>query len=97
MQGERALIQDAHQGIPALLCQELSRRGVHVTAIIPGGENAHEAQTKCMAHGARGVLTGSPAAVMFGLEEGGWDYVVDTTGGERVYDACKRVLRENGK
>jgi 3'-phosphoadenosine 5'-phosphosulfate sulfotransferase len=34
---------------------------------------------------------------MFGLEEGGWEWVVDTTGGERVYDACKRVLRENGK
>lgn len=97
MTGDRALIQDAHQGVPALLCQELSRRGVHVTAIISGGENAHEAQTKCMAHGARGVLTGSPAAVMFGLEEGGWEWVVDTTGGERVYDACKRVLRENGK
>lgn len=52
---------------------------------------------RCMANGAKGVLTGSPAAVMFSLEEGGWDYVVDTMGGERVYDAAKRMLREGGK
>ena len=93
----RALIADAHTGISALICQAMSRAGVNVTAIIGGGEEHHDAQSLCMAHGAKGVLTGSPAAVMLGLDESGWDFVLDTQGGQRAYDAAKRVLRDGGK
>ena len=84
----------AHEGIPALICQELSRAGVNVTAVISGGADAHDAHTACLAHGARGVLTGSPAGVMMALDEYGWDFVLDTHGGQRVYDAAKRMLKD---
>lgn len=87
----------AHEGVSAMICQELSRAGVSVTAVISGGEDAFQAQTACMANGARGVLTGSPAAVMLGLDEGGWDFVLDTQGGQRIYDAAKRLLKNDGK
>lgn len=93
----RAIIMDAHTGVSALICQELSRAGVSITAIIGGGDAHHDAQTRCLQNGARGVLTGSPAAIMFGLHEDEWDFVVDTKGGERIYDAAKRILREGGK
>ena len=93
----RALIMDAHKGVAALVCQEMSRAGVHVTALIGGGEDHHDNQTLCMAHGARGVLTGSPAAVMFGLDEDGWDVVLDTQGGERILDAAKRILKDGAR
>ncbi len=93
----RALIMDAHTGVGALVCQSMARAGVNVTALIGGGEEHHEAQSMCMAHGAKGVLTGSPAAVMMGLDEGGWDFVLDTQGRQRVYDAAKRMLKDGGK
>lgn len=92
----RALICDAHEGIQALMCQELSRASVHVTALISGGEDHHSAQSMCMAHGARGVLTGKPAAVMNGLDEG-WDLIVETQGGQNAYDAARRILKDGGK
>jgi NADPH:quinone reductase-like Zn-dependent oxidoreductase len=93
VRNSRALIMGAHEGVCALVCQEMSRAGVHVTAVIHGGEDAYAAQSACMANGARGVLTGSPAAVMLGLDEGGWDFVLDTQGGQRIYDAAKRLLK----
>ena len=88
---------DAHTGVAALLCQEMSRGGVNVTALISGGDDHHEVQTACMSNGARGVLTGSPAAVMLGQDEGGWDFVLDTKGGQRVYDAAKRILKNGAR
>ena len=88
---------DAHTGISAMICQAMSSAGVSVTAVIGGGDDHHEAQTLCMAHGARGVLTGSPAAVLLGLDESGWDFVLDTQGSQRVYNAAKRILKDDGK
>ena len=88
---------DPHIGVSALICQEMSRAGVNVTALISGGEEHHDVQTACMTHGARGVLTGSPAAVMLSLDENGWDFILDTKGGQRVYDAAKRILKNGAK
>ena len=88
---------DAHRGVSALVCQEMSRAGVHVTALIGGGAAHHDDQTMCMAHGARGVMTGSAAAVMFGLDEDGWDFILDTQGGERISEAAHRLLKDGGK
>ena len=93
----RAIVMNAHQGVPALVCQELSRAGVNVTAVIADGDDHHEAQSACMANGAKGVLTGTPEVVMMGLDEDGWEFVLDTQGGQRVYDAAKRVLKDGGK
>ncbi|KAK4683889.1 hypothetical protein P7C73_g6325, partial [Tremellales sp. Uapishka_1] len=97
VRGSRALLLSPQSGISALICQEMARAGVHITAVIAGGDDHQDSQTRCMAHGARGVLTGSPAAVMMNLEEGGWDFVLDTVGGVRVYEAAKRILKEGGK
>jgi D-arabinose 1-dehydrogenase-like Zn-dependent alcohol dehydrogenase len=88
---------DAHTGVSALVCQTLSKSGVHVTALIGGGDGSVEAHESCMANGARGVLTGNPAAVMLSLEEDGWDFVLDTVGGQRVYDAAKRMLKDGAR
>ncbi|OCF74644.1 hypothetical protein I204_05024 [Kwoniella mangroviensis CBS 8886] len=93
----RALILNAHQGVAALVCQEMSRNGVNITAVIPGGDDSHEHHKACMDNGAKGVLMGSPAAVMLSLEEGAWDYVFDTVGGSRVSDAARRLLKDGGK
>ena len=68
-----------------------------MTAVISGGEHSHEAHMKCLENGAKGVLMGSLAAVMLNLEEGGWDFVFDDKGGQRVYDAARRMLKDGGK
>ncbi|OXG41780.1 hypothetical protein C359_03196 [Cryptococcus neoformans Bt120] len=93
----RAIVINAHTGIAALVCQVMSRAGVYVTAIIPGGDDSHEAHQKCIENGAKGVLMGSPAAVMINLEENGYDFVFDTQGGQRVYDTARRALKSGGK
>ncbi|WWD17310.1 hypothetical protein CI109_101750 [Kwoniella shandongensis] len=93
----RALIMNAHIGIGALICQELSRAGVNVTAVIAGGDDSHDAHRQCLANGAKGVLMGSPAAVMINMEESGWDLVFDDRGGQRVYDTARRMLKDGGK
>lgn len=93
----RALIMDAHTGTSALICQEMAQGGVNVTAVVSGGDNHHEVQSACMANGAKGVLTGSAAAEMLNLDEGGWDFILDTQGGQRIYDAAKRILKDGGK
>ncbi|KAL7421576.1 hypothetical protein Q5752_003345 [Cryptotrichosporon argae] len=93
--GTHALILDAHIGVAALVCQALNRSGVCVTAIIPGGDA--EAQARCMSNGARGVLIGSAVAVMHGLEEDIFEYVLDTIGGQRVYEAARRIIKDGGR
>lgn len=93
----RALVCDPHRGVTALMCQELSRSGTHVTALISGGDDHHSAQSFCMLHGAKGVLTGRPASVMNQLEENAFDLVIDTQGGQNAYDAAKRILKDGGK
>ncbi|WVQ82361.1 hypothetical protein IAT38_004489 [Cryptococcus sp. DSM 104549] len=93
----RALVMNAHTGVAALVCQEMARAGVNVTAVVPGGDDSHEAHRRCLTNGAKGVLMGSAAAVMINLEESGWDYVFDTQGGQRVYDTARRMLKDGGK
>ncbi|WOO82639.1 NADPH-dependent alkenal/one oxidoreductase [Vanrija pseudolonga] len=95
--GQHALVMDAHTGVPALICQEMARHGVAVTAVISGGEDHGREQAACLQHGARGVLTGSPATVMNRLEESSFDIVVDSRGGAVVYEAARRVLVDGGR
>lgn len=91
-----ALIMDAHLGIPALLCQQMRRQGISVTAVIPGGDEHADAQKQAYDNGARGCMTGLPSQVMNSLEEGLFDIVVDTRGGDKTYSAAVRVLVEGG-
>lgn len=93
--GQQALIMDAHEGLPALFCQELTRMGVVVTAVISGGDD--RAQEACMAYGARGVLTGAAASIMLGLPESIFAVVIDTVGGTAIANASKRVLMDGGR
>lgn len=92
----RAIVMDAHSGVSALVCQELSRNGVSVTAIIGGGDRHLDAQRLCMENGARGVMTGPPAAVINNLDEG-WDYILDTAGGSQTYLNARRILKEGAR
>jgi len=92
--GARALVMDAHEGVPALMCQEMARRGVHVTAVV--AQDNVLAQAQCIAHGARGYMAGSPAAVMLSMDEGSFHVVVDTRGGTKVYEAARRALVDGG-
>lgn len=94
--GQQALIMDAYEGLPALFCQELTRMGVVVTAVI-GGDDDGTLQSACMAYGARGVLTGSPGSVMYSLPESTFTIVVDTIGGAGVTEAARRILLDGGR
>ncbi|BEJ16802.1 hypothetical protein CspHIS471_0602030 [Cutaneotrichosporon sp. HIS471] len=89
--GQQALVMDAHEGLPALFCQELTRMGLIVTAIVPGGVEG--AQADALAYGARGVLAGSPSSVMHGLPENLFTLVIDTAG---AADAARRILTDRG-
>ncbi|GMK58320.1 hypothetical protein CspeluHIS016_0503520 [Cutaneotrichosporon spelunceum] len=91
IRGQQALVMDAHEGLPALFCQELTRMGLVVTAIVPGG--VEKAQGDALACGARGVLVGSPSTVMHGLPENLFALVVDTAG---AADAARRILIDGG-
>lgn len=95
--GMQALIMDAHEGIPALMCQELTRKGIAVTAVVSGGDGHAEAQAACMRFGARGVLTGSPVSVLKSLDEGIFHLVVDTHGSAGIYEAARRSLVDGGR
>lgn len=95
--GARAVVMDAHEGIAALMCQEMSRLGVAVTAIIPGGEGNEAAHAHSLANGARGVLTGSPAAVLLSLEEDQLHIIVDTRGGTKILTAAQHALVDGGR
>lgn len=95
--GQQALIMDAHEGLPALFCQEMTRMGVVVTAVIPGGEEHAARHEAAMAYGARGVLTGSPASVMLSLPESLFAVVIDTVGGQATSDASRRALVDGGR
>lgn len=91
-----ALIMDAHVGIPALLCQQMRRQGISVTAVVPGGDSSPDATAQAYNNGARACLSGLPHQIMNGLEEGLFDVIVDTRGGEQTYVASARVLAEGG-
>jgi NADPH:quinone reductase-like Zn-dependent oxidoreductase len=82
---------DAHEGVPALMCQEMARRGVIVTTVIPD-----DIKAKVLAHGASGGLVGSPAAALMSLDEAMVHLVVDTRGGTKVTQAAKRALVDGG-
>lgn len=97
VRGRRALILDAHHGIGALMCQLMSKSGVTITAVIPGGDHGHDVQAACMANGAKGVLIGDALTVMEGLDDNAWDFVLDSVGGRRAYEAARRILKEGGQ
>jgi NADPH:quinone reductase-like Zn-dependent oxidoreductase len=92
--GARALVLNAHEGVGALVCQELSRVGVHVVAQVP--TDVDSAEDDAWDNGAREVVVDDPIVMLNGQHESGFEYVLDTYGGRKIYDASRRVLRSNG-
>jgi NADPH:quinone reductase-like Zn-dependent oxidoreductase len=92
--GQRALIMNAHEGVGALVCQELSQLGAHVVAQVP--VDVESSEDDAWDNGAREVVADDPVIMLNGQHESGFEIVLDTSGGRRIYDAARRVLRTNG-
>ncbi len=93
--GSRALILDAHEGVGALVCQELSAQGINVIAHAPA--SILGAEDDCWENGAREVfLDDDEVGMINDQHESGFEFVLDTVGGRRAYDAARRVLRTGG-
>jgi NADPH:quinone reductase-like Zn-dependent oxidoreductase len=92
--GSRALILNAHEGVGALAAQELSSMGLHVIAHVP--LDVANAEDDAWENGAKEVIADDPVAMINAQHESGFEFVLDTIGGRRIYDACRRVLRSNG-
>lgn len=92
--GARALILNAHEGVGSLVCQELARLGVHVTAQVP--PYVDTAEDDAWDNGASEVFVDEPIVMLNGQHESGFEFVLDTQGGRRIYDAARRVMRSNG-
>lgn len=116
----RALVLLGHDGIGALVVQELAAAGMHVTAHIPAdaaprvsssssssGEekekdamdreaDTREAEERVKRWGARAVRIGDAVEVIESCAEGSFDFVIDTIGGRRIWDASRRVLVSSG-
>lgn len=92
--GSRALILNAHEGVGALASQELSSMGLHVIAHVP--LDVANAEEDAWDNGAKEVIADDAVAVINAQHESGFEFVLDTIGGRRIYDACRRVIRSNG-
>jgi hypothetical protein len=70
-------------------------RGVNVVAHAP--EGVYGAEEDCWDNGAREVIVDDDeVAVINEQHESEFQYVLDTVGGRRIYDAARRVLRTTG-
>lgn len=92
--GARVLVLNAHEGVGALVCQELSSRGAHVIAQVP--LNVDSAEEDAWDNGCTEVVVDDPIVMLDAQHESGFELVLDTYGGRRIYDAARRVLRTNG-
>lgn len=92
--GSRALILNAHEGVGSLVAQELSNNGIHVIAQVP--LDVMSAEEDAWENGAKEVIADDPVAMINGQHESGFDFIFDTVGGRRIYDAARRTLRTQG-
>lgn len=104
--GARALVLQGHDGAGAFAVQELVAYGVHVTVQIPPGQSSGKEENdealkqveNCVRKwGAQEVVIDSPVAAVNSLHESEFDIVIDTVGGRRIWDACRRVLHTTGQ
>ena len=94
MRGCRVLVLQAHDGVGALVCQELVAGKATVTAQIPDIpgvlENAKPLRVSA-------IKIGEPLQVIESLEEGTFDLVIDTVGGRDIWQACRRLFTQDGQ
>ena len=104
--GKKALVLNAHDGTGSLLTQALVVQGVAVTAQVPAvpetKEDDQEAKTpsfeeRARLFGAKDVEIGEPLVVIAGLKDAQFDYVLDTVGGRRIWDASRWIMRSGGQ
>ncbi|KAG8685143.1 hypothetical protein FRC08_013275 [Ceratobasidium sp. 394] len=84
--GMRALVLQAHDGPGALAVQAMRGLGMRVTAQVPAGVPMEAVD------GIEVVVGDDPIEVIGRLQENAFDAVVDTVGGRRMWDACRRVM-----
>lgn len=104
--GAKALVLEGHEGAGALAVQELAAQGVLVTAQIPPNMSSDNEKNELVIRmteervrrwGAKEVKVDTPLAAVNALHESEFDFVVDTVGGRRMWDACRRVLHTTGQ
>ena len=92
--GCRVLVLQAHDGVGALVCQELVAGKAKVTAQIPDTPGTLE-MAKLLK--VSSIKIGEPLQVIESLEEGSFDLVVDTIGGRDIWQACRRLFTQDGQ
>ena len=84
----------AHDGVGALVCQELVAGKAMVTAQIPDTPGALESATLL---GVNAIKIGEPLQVIESLEKGTFDLVIDTVGGRDIWQACRQLFTRDGQ
>ena len=92
--GCRVLVLQAHDGVGALVCQELVAGKAMVTAQIPDTPGALESAKLLR---VSSIKIGDSLQVIESLEEGSFDLIVDTIGGREVWQACRRLFSQDGQ
>lgn len=92
--GCRVLVLQAHDGVGALVCQELVAGKAKVTAQIPDTPGTLE-MAKLLK--VSSIKIGEPLQVIESLEEESFDLVVDTIGGRDIWQACRRLFTQDGQ
>lgn len=93
--GSRILVLNAHDGVGLLTLQGARRLGLVIVAQVPPG--VPDSTAVCRANGANEVVSGEALWAINLLHESSFSLVIDTVGGRAIYDACRRVLANNGE
>ena len=87
---------NAHAGagfIAIQLARHL-RPDLHVTAHVAA--DTLDAEALCKSNGAHAVIRDEPVVGIGRLTENSFSVVLDTIGGQRIYDASRRILHDEG-
>ncbi|THH12336.1 hypothetical protein EW145_g4 [Phellinidium pouzarii] len=106
----RALVLQGHDGAGALAVQELAASNMHVTVQVPSSisaladkhskkyaESVRLAEEQVRRWGADSVCIDDAIAAVESFEDKSFDLVIDTIGGRRMWDVCRRILRTHGQ
>jgi len=94
MHGCRVLVLQGHDGVGALICQELVAGKATVTAQIPDTPDALESAKRLK---VSAIKIGGPLQVIESLEDRSFDLVIDTVGGRDIWQACRRLFTQDGQ
>lgn len=98
--GKVALVLNAHTGVGAVLVRRLAGLGVDVWGQVPISDSSDSPTTpEELAHeaGASHTLASPPLLALASLPTHSFDFVLDTIGSLRIYDASLWVLKSGGQ